>query len=52
MAQISNKSRDVFRDACGILEFTDAELKEIDKLAADLKRILNVAKKRNEETAR
>ena len=46
MAQISSEAVSIFKDACGIHDFTDVEQARIEALAEQLNEILNVSKER------
>ena len=47
MATISNRSLSIFKDACGIHEFTDVEQTRIEVLAEQLNEILRASKERD-----
>jgi hypothetical protein len=46
MATISNRALSIFKDACGIHEFTDVEQARIEVLAEQLNQILHESKER------
>ena len=51
MPQISNHSLAIFKDACGLHDFTDVERAHIEVLAEQLKEILEASKERERQRA-
>ena len=51
MATISDRSLSVFKDACGVHDFTDVEQARIEVLAEQLNEILRASKDREKQKA-
>ena len=49
MATISNGALSIFKDACGIHDFSDIEQAQIEVLAEQLNEILQASKEREKE---
>jgi hypothetical protein len=49
MAQISNRSLSILKDACGIHDFTDVEQARIEVLAEQLNELLKASKERDKK---
>ena len=49
MPQLSDVDRTIFKNVCGVSDFTDAELAEIDEMAQRLKNFLAASDKRQQE---
>ena len=49
MPQIPDADRSVFQDACGLHDFSTAELADIHQMAQQLKKLLDASKKREQE---
>jgi hypothetical protein len=51
MATISNRALSIFKDACGIHDFSDIEQARIEVLAEQLNEILKASKQREKQQA-
>jgi len=51
MARISDRALSIFKDACGIHDFSDIEQARIEVLAEQLGEILRASKERQNERA-
>jgi hypothetical protein len=49
MAQISDRSLSIFKDACGLHDFTDLEQARVEVLAEQLNEILQASKERQKD---
>ena len=49
MATISNRALSIFKDACGVHDFTDVEQARIEVLAEQVNEILNASKERDKK---
>jgi len=49
MATITDRSLSIFRDACGVHDFTDMEQARIEVLAEQLNEILKASKERDKQ---